>query len=243
MGNNAYSILIKDVYAAYHGMPVLEGFSLQVPEGELLGVFGPNGTGKSTLIKVCLGLVPVTSGEVRISGYRMSRGSVSFVRKLTAYVPQSFDVDRRMPVTAGEVVMMGRFGRMGIFNRVGPGDQAAADDALHMLGVRHLAERTFGRLSGGEKQRVIIARALAQEPRILLMDEPTNSLDWESKKRMCSLIREVHMERKLTTLIVSHDIDLLADTCDRIMLMERGHIIGARDPSEFRHCCRGQRHS
>ncbi|MGI6384246.1 MAG: metal ABC transporter ATP-binding protein [bacterium] len=243
MGNDAYSILIKDICTAYHGLPVLEGFSLQVPEGELLGVFGPNGTGKSTLIKVCLGLVPVASGEVRISGYRMSREGISFIRKLTAYVPQSFDVDRRMPVTAGEVVMMGRFGRMGLFNRIGPGDQAAADDALNMLGVKHLAGRTFGRLSGGEKQRVIVARALAQEPKILLMDEPTNSLDWESKKRICSLIREVHVERKLTTLIVSHDIDLLADTCDRIMLMERGHIIGARDPSEFRHCCRGQRHS
>jgi len=90
---------------------------------------------------------------------------------------------------------------------------------------------------------VIIARGLAQEPRVLLMDEPTNSLDWESQSRICRLIREVHTDRKLTTIIVSHDIDLLADTCDRIVMMEEGRIVMERNPLEFRHCCRGQAHS
>ncbi|MDD3927357.1 MAG: ABC transporter ATP-binding protein [bacterium] len=243
MGSKVCAILADGINTAYHGLPVLQRFSLQVPEGELLGVFGPNGAGKSTLLKVCLGLVPPVSGNMRICGYRMIRENVPFVRKLTAYVPQSFDVDRRMPVMAAEVVMMGRFGRMGLFSRPGPNDHLAAGNALDMLGVGHLAERAFGRLSGGEKQRVIIARGLAQEPRVLLMDEPTNSLDWESQRRICRLIREVHTDRKLTTIIVSHDIDLLADTCDRIVLMEQGCIVMERDPSEFRHCCRGQAHS
>jgi ABC-type Mn2+/Zn2+ transport system ATPase subunit len=219
---------------AYRNVPVLREFSMRVGDGELVGIFGPNGTGKSTFLKSLLGLSRITAGKIAVFGHQVIPKNMPVIRRLAAYVPQCFEVDRRMPFNSEEVVLMGRSGQMGLLRQPDSSDRTAVLDAFRMLSIEHLARRPFGLLSGGERQRVVIARALAQKPKLLLMDEPTNSLDWESQRRICGLIREIHVRRHLTTVIVSHDIDLLAETCDRILLMDLGQIVGEQDPTQFR---------
>ncbi|MHB1455293.1 MAG: ABC transporter ATP-binding protein [Armatimonadota bacterium] len=217
---------------------MLWGVSLHVTDGELLGLFGYNGAGKSTLLKTINGLVQLKSGVVRVHRRNLTNSNLRWIRMETAYVPQSIDVDPRMPVTALEVTLMGRYGAIGLLRRVGPKDIETAGRALELVDAAHLAARPFGQLSGGEQQRVYIARALAQDPRVLLLDEPTNSLDWKFQQRLGAIVRAVHEERKLTTIVVSHDVDLLACICDRIVLMQDGHVVGERKPSEFTQRCR-----
>lgn len=236
--NNAVDI--RDAFVAYGQKTVLHGVSLVAAKGELLGLFGYNGAGKSTLLKTINGLVPLKSGALRIYGRELDSSSLRKVRTETAYVPQSLDVDPRMPVSALEVTLMGRYGALGLLRRVSARDVLVAEGALSKVDALHLASRPFGQLSGGEQQRVYIARALAQEPRLLLLDEPTNSLDWSFQQRLGEIVRTVHDEHGLTTIVVSHDVDFLAGVCDRIVLMQDGRMVGERNSCEFTHCCRSR---
>lgn len=222
------AVSIENAVVCYRKKRVLHDLTLHVQRGELLGLFGPNGSGKTTLLRLIRGLITPVSGSVNTSS-----------NARIAYMPQIVNVDPRMPVTAFEVVMMGRYGRIGLFRRPQTEDYAAAEHAMDSVNAGHLAKRPFGQLSGGEQQRVMIARALAQDPEILLLDEPTNSLDWESQGRVRELIRTVHEECCLTTIVVSHDVLMLAELSDRIVHIEGGRIIGERSPSEFRDALTG----
>jgi ABC-type Mn2+/Zn2+ transport system ATPase subunit len=149
------------------------------------------------------------------------------------YIAQVETIDPRMPLSVREVVMLGRFGLLGLFRRPARHDWQLVDEALEMVGMTHLAQRPIGHLSGGEQQRVAIARCLAQEPNIFLLDEPTASLDWKAQTEILELVKRIHDERHLTTLFVTHDLDALPHTCDRVVLMKDGLIIGDGTPDKL----------
>jgi len=217
-------ISIKNAVVSYREDVALRGVSLEIREGELIGVIGPNGAGKTTLLTLINGLGHLLQGEVWVLGRDVAHGCPAALRSRIGYVPQLPAIDPRMPVTAREVVMMGRYGRLGFFRRPGPRDWRRVDDLLQWVGMAHLAERPIGHLSGGEQQRVAIARALAQEPEILLLDEPTASLDRKGQQQILALVQRIHRERQLTTLMVTHSLAGLDGLCDRLVLMKEGHI-------------------
>jgi ABC-type cobalamin/Fe3+-siderophores transport system ATPase subunit len=138
-----------------------------------------------------------------------------------------------MPVIVREVVLMGRYGALGFFKPPGKHDQEVVDEVLELVGMNHLAQRPIGHLSGGEQQRVAIARCLAQEPEIMLLDEPTASLDWKAKNDILQLVKLVHLERRLTTLFVTHDLEALPEHCSQVVLLKDGLIWGQGLPDEI----------
>jgi len=219
-----YIIDIKDAVVSFREDVALRGVSLKVTAGEFIGVIGPNGAGKTTLLTVVNGLGRLLSGRVRVLGAALDPSNGHALRKRVGYVAQAEDIDRRMPMTVREVVMIGRYGVLGLFHRPGKRDWALVDEMLELVGMTRLASRPIGHLSGGEQQRVDIARCLAQEPEILLLDEPTASLDWRAKIDILELVRLIHDTRRLTTLFVTHDLSALPTACDRIVLMKEGLI-------------------
>lgn len=217
---------LRQVWISYGKTPALRGVSLQVAPGELLGLFGHNGAGKSTLLRAVLGLVPVQSGELLVDGVPVQKRHLLRLRQRIGYVPQMLRVDAGAPVSARDVVMMGQYAQLGWGRFPSEEHKQTADRALQAMGIAHLADKPFGHLSGGEQQRVLLARALAQSPRLLLMDEPTSSVDWQFVRELAGLIRQVHEANHLTTIVVSHDAPFLARLCDRVLLMEAGEILG-----------------
>ncbi len=194
---------------------------------------GPNGAGKTTILTLVNGLGKLLSGRVSVLGREIGKGCPSALRRQIGYVPQVHNIDPRMPVSVREVVMMGRFGRLGPLRRPAEADRRVVAGMLHMVGMTHLADRPIGHLSGGEQQRVAIARALAQEPEILLLDEPTSGLDRRSRSAIMEMIRTIHRARGLTTLMVTHAHRTAAAMCDRVVLMKEGRIWSDGDPGKL----------
>jgi ABC-type Mn2+/Zn2+ transport system ATPase subunit len=201
----------------------LRGVSLVVKAGEFVGIVGPNGAGKTTILTVVNGLGKLRHGSVRVLGQKLN-GNSHTLRKRVGYVAQAQNIDPRMPVNVREVVMIGRYGIMGLLRRPGKKDWQIVDEMLELVGMTHLAKRPIGHLSGGEQQRVAIARCLSQEPEILLLDEPTAALDWRAKIDILELVKLIHETRGLTTLFVTHDLSALPVACDRMVLMKEGLI-------------------
>jgi ABC-type cobalamin/Fe3+-siderophores transport system ATPase subunit len=203
-----------------------------VTAGEFVGIVGPNGAGKTTLLTVINGLGTPASGRVRVLGQTLKPGNGHGLRKRVGYVAQLQNIDPRMPMNVREVAMMGRYGRLGLFHRPGQHDWEIVDEMLELVGMSHLAGRPIGHLSGGEQQRVAIARCLAQEPDICLLDEPTASLDWRAKTEILELVKRIHYVRQLTTLFVTHDLGALPLACDRVVLMQGGLIRAQGAPQD-----------
>lgn len=224
---------LRNVSVYRHGRLILDKVSLSVFQGELVGIFGQNGAGKTTLLRLINGLVSPLRGEICVFGRPLTNGNLSDARKKIAYVPQNINIDARMPICAFDVVLMGRYGKMGLLRRPAPEDMAAVNTGLELLEISHLALQPYGRLSGGEQQRVLIARAIAQEPMLLLLDEPTNSIDWEFRSRLVGIIKKAHNQLGLTTIVVSHEADFLASLCNRIAFMDAGKIQDVLDRQEF----------
>ena len=217
-------IAIKDAVVSYREDVALRGVSLKVQPGEFIGIVGPNGAGKTTILTVLNGIGRLRHGQVRVLGQSVSNGHGHSLRKRVGYVAQVQNIDPRMPVNVREAVMMGRYGILGLFRRPRKADWKIVDEMLELVGMTHLSSRPIGHLSGGEQQRVAIARCLAQKPEILLLDEPTASLDWRAKNDILELVRLIHDTRGLTTLFVTHDLAALPVACDRIVLMKGGLI-------------------
>ncbi|MFC1967270.1 metal ABC transporter ATP-binding protein [Chloroflexota bacterium] len=225
-------IHIKDAVVSYREDVALRGVSLDIQSGEFIGIVGPNGAGKTTILTVVNGLGKLCGGHVSVLGQALCSGNGHSLRKRVGYVAQVQNIDPRMPVNVREVVMMGRYGIKGLFRRPGEADWKIVDEMLELVGMTHLASRPIGHLSGGEQQRVSIARCLSQQPEILLLDEPTASLDWKAKNDILELVKLIHNARRLTTLFVTHDLGALPTACDRMVLMKDGLIWGvgpARD--------------
>jgi len=204
---------IHDLTVAYHRKPVLWDVDLDVPRGQLVGIVGPNGAGKSTLIKAVLELIPKASGRVLIFGQPYSK-----VRSRVAYVPQRESVDWDFPVSALDVVTMGRYGRIGWFKPVTRSHKAAALEALDRVGIASLAHRQISQLSGGQQQRTFLARALVQDADLYLMDEPFAAVDAATERAIVALLQELRSAGR-TCLVVHHDLQTVGEYFDHVILL------------------------
>lgn len=224
---------IENAVVSYREDIALRGVSLRVKAGEFVGIVGANGAGKTTLLTIVNGLGKLLQGRVSVLGHYLTAGNGHSLRKKVGYVPQVQNIDPRMPMSVREVVMIGRYGVLGLFRRPQKRDWKIVDEMLKLVGMTHLANRPIGHLSGGEQQRVAIARCLAQEPELLLLDEPTASLDWKAQSKILELVKQIHDWRHLTTLFVTHDLNCLPLACDRAVLMKDGLIWGEGAPEEI----------
>lgn len=214
MGDEREVVLLEDVWVEYDGLPVLEDLNLSVRERDFIGIIGPNGGGKTTLLKVLLGLVEPTRGRVRVLGREPAEA-----RRFVGYVPQYTEFDQAFPVSVWDVAMMGRLGHRGLLKRYTEEDRRAVEDALRQVDMLRQRERRIGQLSGGERQRVYVARALASGPEILLLDEPTASVD----TRVVGSIYEVlqDLNGHATIILASHDIGVVSSYVKTIACLDR----------------------
>ena len=226
-------INVEKAVVAYREDVALRGVSFKVKSGEFVGIIGPNGAGKTTLLTIVNGLGKLLNGRVRVLGHYLTSGNGHSLREKVGYVAQVQNIDPRMPMNVREVVMIGRYGRLGLLKRPGRHDWKIVDEVLALVGMKHLARRPIGHLSGGEQQRVAIARCLAQEPELFLLDEPTASLDWKAQADIMELVKQIHDSRRLTTLFVTHDLGCLPVACNRVILMKEGLIWGEGPPGKL----------
>ncbi len=211
--NGVAPIEVHDLTVAYRKRPVLWDIDFKLPEGKLIGMVGPNGAGKSTLIKAIMGLLPLVSGFVRIYGKPLES-----MREIMGYVPQRESVDWDFPTDALDVVTMGRYGKLGLFQRPTSYDKELAMDALKKVGMADFARRQISQLSGGQQQRVFLARALVQDAQIYLMDEPLAGVDASTEKTIIELLHDLKSKGK-TLLVVHHDLHSVAQYFDWVMLL------------------------
>lgn len=207
---------LHDLGVAYHQKPVLYGIDLEVPRGELVGIIGPNGAGKSTLIKAIMGLVEVGTGWAKVFGEEYEHSPRT--KKKVAYVPQRESVDWDFPVNVMDVVLMGRYGRIGLIKRPGKSDITKAREALDKVGMLPFAKRQISNLSGGQQQRVFLARALVQDSELYLMDEPFTGVDAATEGAIIELLRELKSQGK-TILVVHHDLTTAPSYFSMLMLL------------------------
>ena len=204
---------IHDLTVAYHKRPVLWGVDLEVPAGQLVGVIGPNGAGKSTLIKAAMGLLPVSSGWVKVFGQPVKDN----LRRV-GYVPQRESVDWDFPVSVMDVVLMGRYGHLGLFKRPRKEDREVARECLEKVKMLPYADRQISNLSGGQQQRVFLARALAQESDLYFMDEPFAGVDAATEAAIVTILQELKDQGK-TLLVVHHDLPTAKTYFDSLLLL------------------------
>lgn len=221
---------IDDLSVSYGRRRVLKGAGLRVASGEVMALIGPNGAGKSTLIRAVSGVVPAEGGRVEIDGRNVAGLSTMERARYLAVVPQA----RNMPpaFSVYESVLLGRTPYLGWLGRAGAHDHERVRYALDRTGLAGLAERMVGELSGGEQQRVLLARALAQDTPVLLLDEPTTHLDLQHREELVHLVRELAAGRQLAVLMVLHDLNLASLYADRISLLVDGEIQAVGTPEE-----------
>ncbi len=224
------AIDIRDISHAYREQQVLNRLNIHVDDGEFFIIIGPNGSGKTTLLKTICGIEPVRNGQVSIFGQDIRRYSRTELAKVLSFVPQTVPED--LPFSLHQTVMMGRYPHLGILGVEKKDDLDMALRAIEFCGLAALADRKMNELSGGERQRVFIARALCQEPKLLLLDEPTASLDLSHQVRIMDLMERLKKEKGLTIVMVSHDVNLAAMYADRLLLMKSGEVASAGPPGE-----------
>jgi len=216
----------------------INGIEFTLRQGEIVGVIGPNGSGKSSLLKLLTKLVRPQEGTICLFGTELGTLSRESISRQVAYMPQDLSYD--FPFSVLDMVLMGRFPyrRGGLWNLVGwerEEDLAATEKAMAETDVAHLANRMIATLSAGERQRVLLARALAQVPRVLMLDEPTAHLDLNHQLDVCRILRRVHVQLQMTVLLVSHDINLASQYCDRILVMKQGTVVCIGPPQDVIH--------
>jgi iron complex transport system ATP-binding protein len=210
------------------GAVLLENVSTAFYPGEVVGLIGPNGAGKSTLLRLLGGLWRASSGSVEMNGRPLGSYSARDLARLIAHVPQSTALD--FAFTVREVVLMGRTPHLGRFQLEGIEDRLVAEEAMRAMVVQALADRFINTLSGGERQRVFVARALAQQPHVLLLDEPTANLDVRFQLDLLEKVSDLAHEKSLTVLAAIHDLDLAAHFCDRLVLLHQGRVLADGQP-------------
>jgi manganese/zinc/iron transport system ATP- binding protein len=207
------AVEVHDVTVAYHRKPVLWDVDVLLPPAKLIAIIGPNGAGKSTLLKAILGLVPLASGHIEIFGKTLRQA-----RSRIGYVPQRETVDWDFPVNALDVVLMGRYGRLGWIRRPGRADHEVAMRSLEKVAMADLAHRQISQLSGGQQQRVFLARALAQEAELYFMDEPFAGVDAATERAIVDVLRELRSSGR-TVIAVHHDLQTVADYFDHVVML------------------------
>ena len=218
-------LAVENITVSYNGHPALSDVSFDVPQGTRVALVGSNGAGKSTLFKALVGLLPLKSGRILIHGKSWGNHV-----ECVAYVPQREDVDWHFPLTVSDVVMMGRYGQLGWLKRPGKQDREIVARSLAQMNIANLATKPIGDLSGGQQQRVFLARALAQEPHILLMDEPFTGVDVATQEATLNLLDELKREQ-VTVMVSTHDLNLAGSRFDQVVLLNR-HLIAYGTPAQ-----------
>jgi zinc transport system ATP-binding protein len=213
---------LRDIVVKYpNGVFALEGINVNVDEKDLIALIGPNGAGKSTLLKVILGLVKPTSGSVTLFGSQDLEKNLKYV----GYVPQSAQArDANLPFSVFETVLLGRTPLAGLFHGVGSKDREKATEVLKTFGIYDLKDRRIGQLSGGQSQRVFLAKAMVAEPKLLLLDEPTSGVDTSSKKEFYNILDRLNKERGITVILSSHDIGVITKIANRVLCVNRSQF-------------------
>ena len=219
-------VAVHDLWAGYDSTPALESVTFELPAGSLVGLAGPNGSGKSTLLKALLGLIQPWKGSIELFG-----SPVNGSRGRLGYAPQSELVDWDFPVTVRDVVMMGRYGRLGLLQRPKAADREAVANALAQVRLEDLAERQISELSGGQQRRMLIARGLAQDAEVLLLDEPMVGLDATSQHELLELFEQLRNEGK-TLLVATHDLSCVT-ACFDLTLLINTKLIAFGSPNEI----------
>jgi len=224
---------VNDLNFERQGNLVLKEASFQILPGEYCAIIGPNGGGKTTLVRLLLGLEKPTSGEIKLFGTPQKKFR-DWNR--IGYVPQrSALVDNAFPATVREVVGMGRYARRGIFGFESREDKEAISEAMELMGVSDLSDRLIGNLSGGQRQRVMIARALASKPEVLIVDEPNTGVDVESQHRFYELLRTLNRTKKMSILFITHDIGVIAEDITRILFVNQTLLV-SQNPAGMIRC-------
>ena len=221
-------IEVQDVTVTYrNGHTALRNASFAIPTGTITALVGVNGSGKSTLFKAIMGFVPVSSGSVKILGHPVAK---ALKNKVVAYVPQSEEVDWNFPVLVEDVVMMGRYGHMNFLRIASKRDKQLVTQALERVNMQDFRKRQIGELSGGQKKRVFLARALAQEGDVILLDEPFTGVDVKTEEQIITLMRELRDEGKVM-LVSTHNLGSVPEFCDRTVLID-GTVLAAGPTKE-----------
>lgn len=210
-------VSFEEVCFSYQDTPVLEDVNIKVNSGEFIGIFGPNGGGKTTLLKLIMGFIKPARGIVTVFGT-----TPTAARDKIAYVPQGLRFDRQFPISVSELVLSGRLSHLPWHGKFHPKDIKIADQMLEKVGLIDLKNHAFGTLSGGQAQRALIARALVSNPKLLLLDEPTASVDSKSEKEIYSLLD--NLRKDITILMVTHHLQTVIDQVDRVLLVRKNVI-------------------
>jgi ABC-type Mn2+/Zn2+ transport system ATPase subunit len=216
---------MENVRVSYNGHLALEDLTFQVAHGARLAIVGPNAAGKTTLFKALVGLVQLKTGQIQIHGQPLGHH-----QDCVAYVPQREEVDWRFPVTVFDVVMMGRYGQQGWLRRPSKADREVVIQCLEQLDILDLTSRPIGELSGGQQQRAFLARALAQEPHILLMDEPFTGVDFTTQEATLDLLEHLQSQQ-VTAMVSTHDLTLASERFEQVLLLDK-RIIAYGPPEE-----------
>ena len=225
-------ILLKaeHVSGGYHKEIIVHDVSFEIARGDFLGIIGPNGSGKSTLLRLLTQVLPLERGDVELNGEKISRMSVRELAKKVAFVPQ--DTFIHFPFSVEEIVLMGRIPHLKRLQFETQKDFLIVENAMTLTDVLPLRRKEIDELSAGERQRVIIAKALTQEPVLLFLDEPTSHLDIGHQVQVLDLLKRLNREKQLTVVIVLHDLNLASEYCDRILLLNEGKVFKEGSPEE-----------
>ena len=224
---------VKNLSFVVHGQTILQNINFQIFNGEYIAIIGPNGGGKTTLIRMLLGLEKPTSGEIRLFGKKLKQFKEWYK---IGYVPQrASHVDANFPATVEDIVNMGRIAKRGIFAGMSQEDREIVQDAMQKMDIADLKDKMVGTLSGGQRQRVMIARALASSPEILILDEPNTGVDVVSQQRFYKLLAKLNKEEGITILFITHDIGVIADDIGRLFTINQQATI-CNNPKEALSC-------
>jgi ABC-type Mn2+/Zn2+ transport system ATPase subunit len=232
--NPECAIAFDRVRFSVNGAEILKEISLRIDSGEFVLILGPNGAGKTTLIRIINGLITPTSGTVHLFGRQLLPANAKNLRRRIAYLPQDIAVDVRIPITVDEVVGIGRLAHRSTLKGFRTQDQEIIDSAMEAVGVHDLRKRPFGQLSAGQKQKVSLARALAQEARVMLLDEPLNNLDPQAQEDICQTIDHIYGSTKKTILLVTHLLERIPQSSGRALLLRDGSVAGSVDSARTR---------
>lgn len=218
---------LESVIAGYGRKPIISDFNLTLRAGEFWSLIGRNGAGKSTLMGTFNGLTPVMSGRVFFKGEPVTRANLREVRCHIAHVFQMIDVDPRLPMTVFETVLAGTYGRLGLFRQVSEREIALTKKAIEQVGLTQVADYPLGSVSGGQRQRAAIARALVQEPELMLLDEPTAALDWQAQRDILKLIQDLQVDLGITVLMATHDLNAVSHITTHTAMIQSGRLVWA----------------
>jgi len=221
---------IKNLVCGYVEKEIIKQVSFSAKEGEFLGIIGPNGSGKTTLLRSITGLLKYWEGEVLYNGRNISKIPLREFAQNVAVLPQILNIN--FSFTVQQLVLMGRYPYLKKFQSINKKDLDIAKNSMSLTDISHLTERRVGELSGGEWQRVLIAQALTQEPKLLLLDEPTTHLDITHQIETLDLVKKLNEEKGLTIVVVLHDLNLASEYCEKIIMLENGEIYREGTPEE-----------